>query len=58
LSDGVNKHCGTAEKIGYSCVGCIAAKFPLNKSLFRQVERPKKESQALPQCEMVFLSTG
>jgi len=58
LSEGLNKRCGTAEKIGYSCVGCIGAKFPLNKSLFRQVERPKKETQALPQSEMVFLLAG
>jgi hydrogenase small subunit len=35
LSDGVSKRCGTAEKVGYSCLGCIGAKFPLNKPLFR-----------------------
>ncbi|HEY6382907.1 MAG TPA: hypothetical protein VIY07_14010, partial [Pseudolabrys sp.] len=58
LSDGVNKRCGTAEKVGYSCVGCIGAKFPLNKPLFRQVERPKKEPEALPHCEMLFLPAG
>src|SRR5215831_11719820 len=58
LSDGANKRCGTAEKVGYSCVGCIGAKFPLNKPLFRQTERPKKEPQALPLYEMLFLPAG
>lgn len=58
LSDSADKRCGTAEKVGYSCVGCIGAKFPLNKLLFRQVERPKKEPQALPQCEMLFFPAG
>jgi hypothetical protein len=52
LSDGANKRCGTAEKVGYSCVGCIGAKFPLNKPLFRQTDRQKKEPQALPQCDI------
>jgi hypothetical protein len=58
LSEGVHKRCGTAEKIGYFCVGCIGAKFPLNKSLFHKVERPKKEPEARPQCESVFLPAG
>jgi Ni,Fe-hydrogenase I small subunit len=57
LSDGANKRCGTAEKVGYSCVGCIGAKFPLNKPLFRQIERPKKEPQALPQYENVIFAS-
>jgi Ni,Fe-hydrogenase I small subunit len=58
LSDSLSKRCGTAEKVGYSCVGCIGAKFPLNKQLFRQVERPKSEPQALPQSEMVCSPVG
>jgi hypothetical protein len=57
LSDGANKRCGTAEKVGYSCVGCIGAKFPLNKPLFRQMERPKKEPQGLPQYENVIFAS-
>jgi Ni,Fe-hydrogenase I small subunit len=37
LSDGVNRKCGFADKVGYSCFGCIGAKFPLSKPLFRHV---------------------
>src|SRR5215813_633121 len=58
LSDGANKRCGTAEKVGYSCVGCIGAKFPLNKPLFRQTERPKKEHRRSHNTRMLFLPAG
>ena len=58
LSDGVIKRCGTAEKVGYSCVGCIGAKFPLNKSLLRQVEVPKKELPTIPLSDTIFLNQG
>ena len=37
LSDAVQRKCGTAEKVGYSCYGCIGAKFPTPKPLFRHV---------------------
>jgi hypothetical protein len=36
LSDG-QRRCGTAEKVGYACYGCIATRFPAPKSLFRAV---------------------
>ena len=39
LSDHFQKKCRTAEKVGYACYGCIGAKFPGNKPLFRHVER-------------------
>ena len=58
LSDGISKRCGTAEKVGYSCVGCIGAKFPLNKPLFHQVEIAKKELPTIPPAEMIFFSQG
>jgi hydrogenase small subunit len=38
LSDPIRKRCGTAEKVGYSCYGCIGAKFPMSKAMFRHVE--------------------
>ena len=37
LSNGLKKKCGTAEKVGYACYGCIGAKFPASKPLFRHV---------------------
>ena len=58
LSDGFSKRCGTAEKVGYSCVGCIGAKFPLNKPLFQQVERAKQELPQIPPAELIFFSQG
>ena len=58
LSDGLSKRCGTAEKVGYSCVGCIGAKFPLNKPLFHLVEIAKKELPTIPPAEMIFFSQG
>jgi Ni,Fe-hydrogenase I small subunit len=58
LSDGVNKRCGTAEKVGYSCVGCIGARFPLDKPLFRQVEAQKKGLPIIPLSETLFLNQG
>jgi len=58
LSDGISKRCGTAEKVGYSCVGCIGSKFPLNKPLFRQVNVPGPALPKIPLMEPVFLNTG
>jgi hydrogenase small subunit len=40
LSDASQRKCGTAAKVGYSCYGCIGAKFPTSKPLFRQVMNP------------------
>ena len=37
LADSFHKKCRTAEKVGYACYGCIGAKFPSNKPLFRHV---------------------
>jgi uptake hydrogenase small subunit len=43
LSDAVHRKCGTAEKVGYSCYGCIGARFPTTKPLFRHVEQTPME---------------
>jgi uptake hydrogenase small subunit len=37
LSNGLKRKCGTAERVGYACYGCIGAKFPATKALFRHV---------------------
>ena len=37
LMNGSKKKCGTAERVGYACYGCIGAKFPASKPLFRHV---------------------
>ena len=37
LSHGLKRKCGTAERVGYACYGCIGAKFPATKALFRHV---------------------
>jgi Ni,Fe-hydrogenase I small subunit len=50
--------CGTAEKVGYTCVGCIGAKFPLNKPLFHQVQMAKKELTQIPPAEVIFFIQG
>jgi hydrogenase small subunit len=41
LSDAAHKKCGTAAQVGYACYGCIGARFPINKPLFRHVVRPE-----------------
>lgn len=41
LSDTVHKKCGTAAQVGYACYGCIGARFPINKPLFRHVDHPE-----------------
>jgi hydrogenase small subunit len=43
LSTISQKKCGTAEKAGYSCYGCIGARFPTTRPLFRLAERPEKK---------------
>jgi Ni,Fe-hydrogenase I small subunit len=43
LSDSLHRKCGTAEKVGYSCYGCIGARFPTTKPLFRHVELPVRD---------------
>jgi hydrogenase small subunit len=40
LSGPSRRKCGTAEQVGYSCYGCIGARFPTSKPLFRQVITP------------------
>ena len=40
LSNGSKRKCGTAEEVGYACYGCIGAKFPATKPLFRHVITP------------------
>jgi Ni,Fe-hydrogenase I small subunit len=40
--EAVNKKCGTSDQVGYACYGCISARFPFPKSLFRHVDRIHK----------------
>jgi uptake hydrogenase small subunit len=35
LSDPGENRCRTADKVGYACYGCIGAKFPLSRPLFK-----------------------
>jgi hypothetical protein len=34
LADSVVRTCGTAEKVGYACYGCIGAEFPVHRGAF------------------------
>ncbi|MGZ6585196.1 MAG: NADH-quinone oxidoreductase subunit B family protein [Solirubrobacteraceae bacterium] len=45
LADVVERKCATAEKVGYACYGCIGAKFPVNRALFRH--RPMRSEDKL-----------
>jgi hydrogenase small subunit len=45
LADAVERKCATAEKVGYACYGCIGAKFPVNRALFRH--RPLRSEDKL-----------
>ncbi len=56
LSDTLHPKCGTSEKVGYSCYGCISAKFPLSKSMFRQVEHVEKERPFDRSSEQTFIN--
>jgi hypothetical protein len=47
LSGTDERSCRTAEKVGYACYGCIGAKFPLNKALFKHREIPR-DGSAVP----------
>jgi uptake hydrogenase small subunit len=47
LSGADERSCRTAEKVGYACYGCIGAKFPLNKALFKHREMPR-DGSAVP----------
>jgi hydrogenase small subunit len=40
LADAVNRKCGTAEKVGYVCYGCLSARFPISRALFRHHPKP------------------
>jgi Ni,Fe-hydrogenase I small subunit len=42
LADALERKCGTAEKVGYACYGCIGAKFPVNRALFRHRPIPSE----------------
>ena len=42
LSTVTQKRCGTADKVGYACYGCIGSRFPAARPLFRLAERPDK----------------
>lgn len=46
LSDNTQRKCGTAEKVGYACYGCISPKFPVSKPLFRPTISPRFDSPA------------
>ncbi|HKE56887.1 MAG TPA: hypothetical protein VKB46_09305 [Pyrinomonadaceae bacterium] len=56
LSDTLHPKCGTSEKVGYSCYGCISAKFPLSKAMFRQVEHPEKEKPFDRTSEQTYIN--
>jgi uptake hydrogenase small subunit len=46
LSGADERSCRTAEKVGYACYGCIGAKFPLDKALFRRREMTLERAPA------------
>jgi uptake hydrogenase small subunit len=58
LSDASPRKCGTAEKVGYSCYGCIGAKFPASKPLFRHVEHLEKDKPFDPNSRKTSLHDG
>ena len=58
LSYPSHKKCGTAEKVGYSCYGCIGAKFPTDKSLFRYVEHADNAEPCEPNSRPTQLPYG
>jgi len=58
LSDTLRQKCGTSEKVGYSCYGCISARFPINKGMFRHVEHPEKEKPFDRTSEHTFMNYG
>jgi hypothetical protein len=35
LATGLERKCAIAEKVGYACYGCVSARFPVNRALFR-----------------------
>jgi Ni,Fe-hydrogenase I small subunit len=56
LSGADERSCRTAEKVGYACYGCIGAKFPLARALFKH---PKPRSTApLVVCDVTAPLTG
>jgi hydrogenase small subunit len=58
LSDSLQRKCGTSEKVGYSCYGCISARFPTNRPLFRQVEHLEKEPPFNLTNDHAYLNCG
>ena len=41
------KKCGTSDQVGYACYGCIGARFPVAKALFRQTTPQNPPQQIL-----------
>jgi hypothetical protein len=58
LSDASHRKCGTAAKVGYSCYGCIGAKFPASNPLFRNVEHLEKDKPFDPNGGQTPLHDG
>jgi Ni,Fe-hydrogenase I small subunit len=46
LSDSTQRKCGTAEKVGYACYGCISTRFPVSRPLFRPTLRLRSDGPA------------
>jgi len=58
LSDSLHRKCRTAEKVGYSCYGCIGARFPANKPLFRHVEHVDNETSFDLTSDHTYINCG
>ena len=56
LSTVTEKRCGTADKVGYACYGCIGSRFPAARPLFRLTERPEKARPADPSRKKMAVS--
>lgn len=58
LSDATSGKCGTSERVGYACYGCIAARFPLSRPLFDHVARRTRERGFDPASPRTFTEYG
>jgi Ni,Fe-hydrogenase I small subunit len=58
LSDAINLKCGTGERVGYACYGCIAAKFPMSKPLFDHVPVAARAKPLNPDAPRTFTAYG
>jgi hydrogenase small subunit len=54
LSTPSQRKCGTAEKVGYACYGCISSKFPVSKPLFRYVGDGEDDRPSTPSTRRIF----